>query len=137
MFPVARRWSRTLVIAAVLMACAGGAVGQDVIVTEYCPPRVSYYYPASVSYYAPATRVVEYSPATISYYSPRVVYSPVRSASYYEPAVRSVSYYEPATVTYYRSPTVSYYPGTVSETRYGVFGRPRERTTYYPSYIVR
>ena len=49
--------------------------------------------------------------------------------SYYTP---SVSYYVPA-VTYY-APSVSYYPApaAVTTTRYGLFGRPRVSTTYYP-----
>jgi hypothetical protein len=75
-----------------------------------------------VSYY--------YAAPAVSYYSPPVVYSPAPTVSYYYGA--PVSYSIP-TVSYY-TPAVSYYaaPTAVTTTRYGLFGRPRVSTTYYP-----
>ena len=63
------------------------------------------------------------APPVVSYYAP--------SVSYYAPP--AVSYYAPA-VSYYPAPAVSYYygPAAVTTTRYGLFGRPRVSTTYYP-----
>lgn len=89
------------------------------------PPTVSYYTPPVV--YAPAPQVSYYYGAPVSYYTPTV--------SYYAPPV---SYYAPR-VSYY-APPVSYYsaPVAVTTTRYGLFGRPRVSTTYYPpAYIGR
>ena len=70
--------------------------------------------PPAVSYYYYGTPAVSYySPPTVTYYSPPVVYTP--------------------------APVVSYYsaPATVTTTRYGLFGRPRVSTTYYPPVYVR
>jgi hypothetical protein len=107
--------TRTLTLAFVaislVLLSAGRVTAQPVILS---PAGVSYYYP----------------PPAVSYYSPSVVsYSYGAPVSYYTP---SVSYYVP-TVTYY-SPPVSYYPApaAVTTTRYGLFGRPRVSTTYYP-----
>jgi hypothetical protein len=102
----------TLAFAAVslLVLGAGRVTAQSVLVS---PPVGAYCYPAP----------------TVTYYSPPVVYAPAPAVSYYAP---TVTYYTP-TVTYY-TPTVSYYaaPAAVTTTRYGLFGRPRVTTTYYP-----
>jgi hypothetical protein len=70
----------------------------------------------------------------VTCYSPPVVYAPAPAVSYYY--APSVSYYVPS-VSYY-APPVSYYaaPAAVTTTRYGLFGRPRVRTTYYPPVYV-
>jgi hypothetical protein len=75
-----------------------------------------------------------YSPPAVTCYSPPVVYAPAPTVSYYTPRV---SYYTPPSVTYY-TPSVSYYtaPAAVTTTRYGLFGRPRVSTTYYPPAYV-
>jgi hypothetical protein len=112
------------VAASLFLLGAGRVTAQAVVVS---PPTVSYYYP---------------TPA-VTYYSPPVVYAPAPSVSYYNVApvsysTPSVSYYAPA-VTYY-APSVSYSPApaAVTTTRYGLFGRPRVSTTYYPPvYILR
>jgi len=93
-----------LVAVCLLLLSAGWAPAQTIVVG---PPAVSYYYPA---------------PA-VSYYTPPIVYAPAPSVSYYYAA--PVSYYTP-TVSYYP------YPTAVTTTRYGLFGRPRVSTTYYP-----
>jgi hypothetical protein len=102
-----------LVAVSLLLLGAGAAPAQTYVVS---PPAVSYYYPAPV----------------VSYYSAPVVYAPAPTVSYYYSA--PVSYYTP-TVSYY-APAVTYYtaPSAVTTTRYGLFGRPRVSTTYYPSY---
>jgi hypothetical protein len=111
-----------LAAGSLLMIGAGGVKAQSVVVS---PPAVSYYSPppAVPCYSLP----VVYTPrATVSYY-----YAP--SVSYYTP---SVSYYPPS-LSYY-APSVPYYgaPAAVTTTRYGVFGRPRVTTAYYPSVYV-
>lgn len=63
------------------------------------------------------------SPPAVSYYTPAVVYRPAPVVSYY--VAPSVSYYVPS-VSYYSGPTA------VTTTRYGLFGRRRVTTTYYP-----
>jgi hypothetical protein len=125
MFVINRTTVRTLAVASLLLAGAGGASAQTVIVEGACPPAVTYYQPAQtvVSYSLPP--IITGTP-TVSYYTPRVAYSPVRS----------VSYYPAPTVSYYASPAVSYYPGPVSTTRYGIFGQPRESRMYYPTYVL-
>jgi hypothetical protein len=102
-------------VASLLLASAGGATAQEVIVSRYYTPTVTY---------QPVVPAV-------SYYSSSVEYYPVRSVSYF--AAPTVSYYTPA-VSYYPAPVVSYSPSAaVSTTRYGVFGRPRRTATYiYP-----
>ncbi len=109
--------SLAFIAVSLVLLGAGRVAAQTVIVSS---PAVSYYYPAP----------------TVTYYSPPVVYTPAPSVSYYYSApvsyyTPSVSYYAPA-VSYY-TPSVSYYPaaGAVTTTRYGLFGRPRVRTTYY------
>jgi hypothetical protein len=101
----------TLALAALGLALlgAGQAAAQTVVVS---PPGVSYYAPTPV----------------VTYYRPPVVYTPAPAVSYY---YGSVSYYAPA-------PAVSYYaaPAAVTTTRYGLFGRPRVSTTYYPPVYV-
>jgi hypothetical protein len=112
----------TLPLAAVSLVLVGaGRLTADTVV--YYPPAVSYYPPAVTCYSPP----VVYAPApAVSYYYPPPV-------SYYPPAV---SYYAPS-VSYY-APSVSYYaaPAAVTTTRYGLFGRPRVSTTYYPPVYV-
>ncbi len=118
-------WKMSLVLGAALFILGGTqrASAQGIIV------RPAYYYPAPV----------------VSYYNPPVVYAPpVQQVSYYAPPVAtyapSVSYYSappvayaaPA-VSYYAAP-VSYYPApvtAVTTTRYGLFGIPRQTSTYY------
>src|SRR5690242_3116948 len=60
-----------------------------------------------------------------------LVVSPL-GVAYYSPPP-AVTYYSPP-VVYTPAPAVSYYatPAAVTTTRYGVFGRPRVSTTYYP-----
>ena len=118
---VVRPLTLAFAAALALLASAGRAAAQGVVVSEYCPPTVAYYEPA---------RVVEYERPAVTYYAPRVSYYPVRSVAYYDAPV--VSYYPSRSVSYYAAPVSSYYPGAVSVTRYGLFGRPRSTTTYYP-----
>jgi hypothetical protein len=118
----ARNLTIAIVAVGLLLLDTGRATAQTYVVS---PPSVSYYYaPPAVTYYSPS----------VSYYygAPASNYAP--SVSYYAPP--SVSYYAP-TVTYY-GPSVSYYagPAAVTTTRYGLFGRPRVSTTYYPSVYV-
>ena len=116
----ARMLTLALGVLAVALLGAGRVTAQTVVVS---PPGVSYYAPApAVSYYS-------YSSPVVSYYSPPVVYTPAPAVSYYYGG--SVSYYTPA-------PVVSYYagPAAVTTTRYGLFGRPRVSTTYYPPVYV-
>ena len=83
-------------------------------------PAVTCYTP-TVTYAAPA-------PATVSYYAPPVT-------TYY--AAPTVSYYAAPTVSYYAAPAVVAPAGTVTTTRYGLFGRPRVTTSYsYPAAYV-
>ena len=121
-------WKLSLSLAVGLFILAGTqtASAQGVVVV-----------PANVSYYQPAP--------VVSYYSPPVVYAPpVQQVSYYAPPTTyyapRVSYYSAPPVTYvapavsYYAPPVSYYAAPVSAvttTRYGLFGRPRETSTYY------
>ena len=117
-------WRLALVlVAGSLLWVGAGPVMADVDVVRvpaapcfYAPPVVASYAPPVV--YAPVPQVVSYYTPTVSYYVPAV--------SYYTPAV---SYYTPA---------VSYYPAPAATTTYyGLFGRPRVSTTYYPSgYVV-
>ena len=108
------RTSTLALVAASLLLLGAGRVGAQAVVVS--SPGVSYYYPAPV----------------VSYYSAPVVYTPAPTVSYYYGA----SYYTPA-VSYY-TPAVSYYagPAAVTTTRYGLFGRPRVSTTYYPPVYV-
>ena len=114
----ARMWTPALAAASLVLFGAGRVTADPVFLT---PPGVQYYPPQpAVSYYAPPA---VYTPAPrVSYYAP--------SASYY--AAPPVSYYTPS-ASYY-APSVSYYPApaAVTTTRYGLFGRPRVSTTYYP-----
>jgi hypothetical protein len=105
-----------LAAASLVLFGAGRVAAQSVVLS---PPVVSYYAPAPV----------------VSYYSPPVVYAPAPSVSYYAP---TVSYYAPAPSVSYYAPSVSYYaaPAAVTTTRYGLFGRPRVSTTYYPPVYV-
>lgn len=106
-----RNFSLTLAAVLLLLASAGEATAQGVIVSRYYPPTVAYYYPApTVSYYVTPT---------ITTYSPPVAYYPVPSVSYYAPPVLAY-----------------YYPAPVTTVRYGLFGRPRVITTYYPGYVL-
>ena len=118
------RTVRLLALTAVFLVLFGTSrlAAQQIVVV---PPGVSCYAPPVVSYYAPAPVVSYYAPPRVSYY-------PAPSVSYYAPA--TVSYYAPPAVSYYAPATVSYYaaPGAVTTTRYGLFGRPRVSTTYYP-----
>ncbi len=117
------RTSKLVLAAASLVLFGTGRTMADPVVY---PSTVSYYYPApAVSYYAPP--VVYTPPPQVSYYTPAVSYY-TPAVSYYTPAV---SYYTPA-VSYY-APSVSYYApaAAVTTTRYGLFGVPRYRTTYY------
>lgn len=118
---VARTVPVACAVALALLAGAGRAAAQGVIVSEYCPP--------TTAYYQPAARVVEYERPVTTYYAPRVSYYPARSVAYYDEPV--VAYYPARSASYY-APVTSYYPGAVSVTRYGLFGRPRTTTTYYP-----
>ena len=73
------------------------------------------------AYYAP--------PPAVTCYSPPIVYAPAPVVSYYAAPVVS---YAPAPTAYYAAPSA------VTTTRYGLFGRPRVRTTYYsPVYVAR
>lgn len=103
----ARMLTFALVAGSLLVLGAGWATAQTVLVPA---PRVSYY-----------------TAPTVTYYSPPVVYTPAPTVSYYY--TPSVSYYAPA---------VSYnaVPAAVTTTRYGLFGRPRVSTTYYPPVYV-
>jgi hypothetical protein len=114
MVRTARTFTLALAALGLVLLGAGRLTAQTVIVS-----------PPVVSYYAPPPVVTYYSPPVVTYYSPRVVYAPAPAVSYYYGA--SVSYYTPA-------PAVSYYaaPAAVTTTRYGLFGRPRVSTTYYP-----
>ncbi len=116
-------WTLALVLTAgsLLVVGAGQALADVAVVPA--PAAPCYYPPPAVSYYAPP---VVYAPAPqVSYY-----YTP--AVSYYAPAV---SYYAPA-VSYY-APAASYSPAPAATTTYyGLFGRPRVSTTYYPSVYV-
>ena len=105
---IARNFAGVLTIGLMLLVSAGTAKAQGVIVSSYYAPSTSYYYPVQP--------VVGFSPATISYYAPSVAYYPVPS------------------VSYYAAPTYS--SGTVSATRYGLFGRPRRTATYSSGYVI-
>ena len=109
---IVRNLAWTLAIGWLFLAGASPAKGQ-VIVSSYYYPSVSSYYP-SASYYYPVQ--------TAAYYYPSVAYYP------------SVSY-PVGSVSYYAAPAVSYYPGAMTTTRYGLFGQPRVRTSYYPGYV--
>jgi hypothetical protein len=113
---IARTLTLALAVLGLVLLGAGRVAAQTVVVS---PPAVSYYSAPAVTYY---------SPPAVSYYSPPVVYTPAPAVSY---SYGSVSYYTPA-------PVVSYYsaPATVTTTRYGLFGRPRVSTTYYPPVYV-
>ena len=122
------RTARILTLAlgalAVALLGAGRVTAQTVVVS-----------PPGVSCYAPAPAVTYYSPPVVSYYSPPVVYAPAPAVSYYYGG--TVSYYTPAPAVSYYAPAVSYYaPAAVTTTRYGLFGRPRVSTTYYPPVYV-
>jgi hypothetical protein len=121
---ILRYLTLTLTAVLALLSSTGDAMGQGVVVTEYCPP--------TVTYYQPAARVVRYEQPVVTYYAPRTVYYPSRSISYYE--VPTVSYYPATSVSYYSAPTM-YYPGAVSVTRYGPLGRRWSTRTYYPTYV--
>ena len=115
----ARMLTLTLGVLAVALLGAGRVTAQTVVVS---PPGMSYYAPA------PAVTYYSYGPPVVSYYGPPVLYTPAPAVSYYYGG--SVSYYAPA-------PAVSYYaPAAVTTTRYGLFGRPRVSTTYYPPVYV-
>lgn len=107
----------TLATGLLLLAAAGEAAAQGIVTRSYYAP--------AVSYYAPPPTVSYYAAPPVSYYTP--------SVSYYTPP--AVSYYAPPTVSYYAPPAVSYYAGPVATTRYGLFGRPRSTTYYYPGYV--
>ena len=113
-----RRLTLALAAVSLVLLGAGRAAAQTVVVS---PPAVSNYY-----YGTPA--VSYYTPPTVTYYSPPVVYTPAPTVSYY--------YGAPVA---YSAPVVSYYtaPASVTTTRYGLFGRPRVSTTYYPPVYVR
>jgi hypothetical protein len=69
--------------------------------------------------------VVVGGPPAVACLPPPPVYNAPRVAYYSAPA-------PPATV-YYGAPPVTYYAGpVVARTRYGLFGRPRATTYYYP-----
>ena len=110
-------WMWTLALAVMSFALVGtGRATADVIVA---PPVVSYYY----------------APPTVAYYAPPVVYTPAPAVSYVYGT--TVSYYTPPVPVY--TPSVSYYAApAVTATRYGLLGRPRVISTYYPPvYIAR
>jgi hypothetical protein len=100
-------WILTLALVVSLVLLAPGRGTADVVVVS--PPVVSYYYPAPV----------------VTYSSPPVVYAPA-------PAV---SYYYGSPVSYY-APSYSVVPSAVTTTRYGLWGRPRVTTTYYPRVYI-
>jgi hypothetical protein len=83
--------------------------------------------PAQAVVVAPQTTWYYYPAPTVTYYTPPVAYAPAPT----------VSYYYPSTVSYY-VPSVSYYaaPSPVTTTYYGLFGRPRFTTTYYPPVYI-
>ncbi len=116
------------VAAAMLLGVGVNKVSAQVIVTRYAAPTVTYYsqVPATSYYVAPT---VSYYTPTVSYYTPTVSYY-TPTVSYYTP---TVSYYTPAT-SYYAAPPATYYPAA-TRTHYGLFGRLRSTTTYYPSYV--
>jgi hypothetical protein len=121
------RTARTLALplaAALLTLFGAGGVGAQTVVVA----------PPAVTYYAPPPAVTCYSPPVAYTPAPQVSYSYGAAVSYYTPP--SVAYYTPS-VTYY-TPSVSYYagPAAVTTTRYGLFGRPRVSTTYYPPLYV-
>lgn len=112
MFGASRRVALGLVVALVLVAGAGQALAQPVTVTYSYPATVTFYPVAPVTYVTPSTTVTHY------------------------PVGASVSYYPQPVVTYSPAPEVTfrgYYtaPGYTTTTRYGLFGRPRQTTTYY------
>jgi hypothetical protein len=121
------RTARTLALplAALWLLFGAGRVGAQTVVVS----------PPAVTYYAPTPAVTYYSPPVVFTPAPRVAYSYGATVSYYGPS--AVSYYTPPAVTYY-TPSVSYYagPAAVTTTRYGLFGRPRVSTTYYPPVYV-
>ena len=124
MLRTARMLTLTLGALAVALFGVGRVAAQTVVVS-----------PPGMSYYAPAPAVTYYSPPVVSYYSPPVVYAPAPAVSYYYGG--TVSYYTPAPAVSYYAPAVSYYaPAAVTTTRYGLFGRPRVSTTYYPPVYV-
>jgi hypothetical protein len=94
-----------VVAALFLVLLVAGPVSADGILVG--PPAVAWYYPAP----------------TVAYYHAPVVVAPAPVVSYY---------YAPS-VAYY-TPSVSYYaaPAAVTTTYYGLFGRPRAVTSYYP-----
>jgi hypothetical protein len=115
--PIIRRYCvQSLAVTLMLLAGAGKASAQTVIVEPVGPPTVTYYQPAPVVAYS-LTPIVTRTP-TVAYYTPRVAYAPIQTVSYYPTRV------------------VSYYPAAVSTTRYGLFGQPRETRLYYPAYVL-
>jgi len=123
----ARMLTLALGVLAVALPGAARLTAQTVVVS---PPVVSYYAPA------PAVAYYNYGAPVVSYYSPPAVYAPAPAVSYYYGG--SVSYYTPAPAVSYSAPAVTYYagPAAVTTTRYGLFGRPRVSTTYYPPVYV-
>jgi hypothetical protein len=113
MLPTARRSSLPLAAVSLLLLGAGRLTADTVVAS---PPGVASYSP----------------PPAAPCYGPPVAYTPAPAASYYYAPPASYSYYAPA-VSYY-PPSVPYYaaPAAVTTTRYGLFGRPRASTTYYP-----
>src|SRR5262245_36067860 len=115
-------WLVSLALAAACLPLLGAGLvrADDVVVPR---PAVSYAYPRPV----------------VTYYSPPVVYTPAPTVAYYYTPPTVSYYYAPPVVAYSSTPSVSYYapPAAVTTTRYGLFGRPRVTTTYYPPVYVR
>jgi hypothetical protein len=124
------KWTIAVGILSLLLLDAGSAWADPPGVVYYSAPVVTYYSPPV--YYRPAPRVAYYyappvavtAPAAVA---PSVYYPP--TVSYYPP---TVSYYAPPVA--YAAPPVTYYPATTAVTtfRYGLLGRPRVTTYYYP-----
>lgn len=115
-------WKLSLSLAAALFILAGTqrASAQAIVVRPayYAAPVVPYYSPPPV--YAPVQQVSYYAAPAVSY-APRVAYY-APPVAYAAPAV---SYYAPV-VPAYVAPV-----SAVTTTRYGLFGVPRQTTTYY------
>jgi hypothetical protein len=124
MFQTVRTLAVTISAALLFLAGTGKAQAQLV---------VRYYQNPTVTYYAAPPVVSSYATPVVSYYTPTVAYYPSTSVSYY--AAPTVSYYAAPAVSYYAAPAVTYYPSTVTRTTYGLFGRPRTTTLYYPAVI--
>src|SRR5207244_2845512 len=108
-------WMLVLAVVIALLVPQGRVLADVVVVGA---PPAPYYCPLPVT----------------TYYSAPVVYAPAPTVSYYYGA--SIPTYTPS-VSYYAAPAHAA-PGTVTTVYYGLLGRPRAITTYYPpGYIGR